>query len=135
MPEHMLHKYFPSQFIWEVFFHARISSQPLFHLKNPTMQDFYRSFNRDCELVSQLPIILILQYVFIRMSIASYVFRIVYCGLMGRQYVECFVYDGLSDTDRKEKPVCQEKDSINPAGFKLTGYFFVHFQNKNLEKE
>ena len=56
MPEHMLHKYFPSQFIWEVFFHARISSQPLFHLKNPTMQDFYRSFNRDCELVSQLPI-------------------------------------------------------------------------------
>ena len=42
-----------------------------------------------------------LQYVFIRMSIASYVFRIVYCGLMGRQYVECFVYDGLSDTDRK----------------------------------
>ena len=58
------------------------------------------------------------------MSIASYVFRIVYCGLMGRQYVECFVYDGLSDTDRKEKPVCQEKDSINPAGFKLTGYFF-----------
>lgn len=53
----MLHKYFPSQFIWEVFFHARISSQPLFHLKNPTMQDFYRSFNRDCELVSQLPII------------------------------------------------------------------------------
>lgn len=69
------------------------------------------------------------------MSIASYVFRIVYCGLMGRQYVECFVYDGLSDTDRKEKPVCQEKDSINPAGFKLTGYFFVHFQNKNLEKE
>lgn len=131
----MLHKYFPSQFIWEVFFHARISSQPLFHLKNPTMQDFYRSFNRDCELVSQLPIILILQYVFIRMSIASYVFRIVYCGLMGRQYVECFVYDGLSDTDRKEKPVCQEKDSINPAGFKLTGYFFVHFQNKNLEKE
>ena len=99
------------------------------------MQDFYRSFNRDCELVSQLPIILILQYVFIRMSIASYVFRIVYCGLMGRQYVECFVYDGLSDTDRKEKPVCQEKDSINPAGYKLTGYFFVHFQNKNLEKE
>ena len=135
LPEHMLHKYFPSQFIWEVFFHARISSQPLFHLKNPTMQDFYRSFNRDCELVSQLPIILILQYVFIRMSIASYVFRIVYCGLMGRQYVECFAYDGLSDTDRKEKPVCQEKDSINPAGFKLTGYFFVHFQNKNLEKE
>ena len=65
----------------------------------------------------------------------KYVFRIVYCGLMGRQYVECFVYDGLSDTDRKEKPVCQEKDSINPAGFKLTGYFFVHFQNKNLEKE
>lgn len=54
---------------------------------------------------------------------------------MGRQYVECFVYDGLSDTDRKEKPVCQEKDSINPAGFKLTEYFFVHFQNKNLEKE
>ena len=52
----MLHKYFPSQFIWEVFFHARISSQPLFHLKNPAMQDFYRSFNRDCELVSQLPI-------------------------------------------------------------------------------
>jgi len=51
----MLHKYFPSQFIWEVFFHARISSQPLFHLKNPAMQDFYRSFNRDCELVSQLP--------------------------------------------------------------------------------
>ena len=48
-----------------------------------------------------------MQYVFIRMSIASYVFRIVYCGLMGRQYVECFVYDGLSDTDRKEKPVCQ----------------------------
>ena len=57
MPEHMLHKYFPSQFIWEVFFHARISSQPLFHLKNPAMQDFYRSFNRDCELVSQLPTI------------------------------------------------------------------------------
>ena len=52
----MLHKYFPSQFIWEVFLHARISSQPLFHLKNPAMQDFYRSFNRDCELVSQLPI-------------------------------------------------------------------------------
>ena len=52
----MLHKYFPSQFIWEVFFYARISSQPLFHLKNPAMQDFYRSFNRDCELVSQLPI-------------------------------------------------------------------------------
>lgn len=49
--------------------------------------------------------------------------------------MECFVYDGLSDTDRKEKPVCQEKDSINPVGFKLTGYFFVHFQNKNLEKE
>lgn len=85
--------------------------------------------------ISPFLIILILQYVFIRMSIASYVFRIVYCGLMGRQYVECFVYDGLSDTDRKEKPVCQEKDSINPAGFKLTGYFFVHFQNKNLEKE
>ena len=85
--------------------------------------------------LSPFLIILILQYVFIRMSIASYVFRIVYCGLMGRQYVECFVYDGLSDTDRKEKPVCQEKDSINPAGFKLTGYFFVHFQNKNLEKE
>jgi len=54
----MLHKYFPSQFIWEVFFHARISSQPLFHLKNPAMQDFYRIFNRDCELVSQLPIYL-----------------------------------------------------------------------------
>ena len=62
------------------------------------------------------------------MSIASYVSRIVYCGLMGRQYVVCFVYDGLSDTDRKEKPVCQEKDSINPAGFKLTGYFFVHLR-------
>ncbi len=58
----MLHKYFPSQFIWEVFFHARISSQPLFHLKNPAMQDFYRSFNRDCELVSQLPIQYLLFY-------------------------------------------------------------------------
>ena len=74
-------------------------------------------------------------HTYIAIRIYTYVFRIVYCGLMGRQYVECFVYDGLSDTDRKEKPVCQEKDSINPAGFKLTGYFFVHFQNKNLEKE
>lgn len=55
----MLHKNFPSQLIWEVFFHAQISSQPLFHLKNPAMQDFYRIFNQDCELVSQLPIVFI----------------------------------------------------------------------------
>ena len=53
---------------------------------------------------------------------------------MGRQYVECFVYDGLSDTDRKEKPICQEKDSINPAGFKLTGYFLSIFRTKTLKK-
>lgn len=26
-----------------------------FHLKNPAMQDSYRIFNQDCELVSQLP--------------------------------------------------------------------------------
>ena len=60
-----------------------------------------------------------------------------YCILWSDGKAICGVlcYDGLSDTDRKEKPVCQEKDSINPAGFKLTGYFFVHFQNKNLEKE
>ena len=69
------------------------------------------------------------------MSIASYVFRIVYCGLMGRQYVECFVYDGLSDTDRKEKPVCQEKDSINPAGFKPTGYILPISEQKTLKKD
>ena len=79
-------------------------------------------------------------HTYIAIRIYTYVncfvcFCIAYCSLTGRQYVECFVYDGLSDTDRKEKPVCQEKDSINPAGFKLTGYFFVHFQNKNLEKE
>ena len=52
-----IHIIFSSQFIWEVFFHTRISSHPLFHLKNPAMQDFYRIFNRDCELVSQLPIL------------------------------------------------------------------------------
>ena len=28
---------------------------PASHLKNPALQDFYRIFNQDCELVSQLP--------------------------------------------------------------------------------
>ena len=29
---------------------------PASHLKNPALQDSYRIFNQDCELVSQLPI-------------------------------------------------------------------------------
>ena len=32
---------------------------PAFHLKNPEMQDAYRIFNQNCELVSQLPNILL----------------------------------------------------------------------------
>lgn len=41
----------------------------------------------------------------------------------------------LTQTGKKSQYVRRRIDSINPAGFKLTGYFFVHFQNKNLEKE
>ena len=52
----MLHKYFPSQFIWEVFWSCPNLETLTFHLKNPALQDSYRIFSRDCELVSQLPI-------------------------------------------------------------------------------
>jgi hypothetical protein len=30
---------------------------PASHLRNPALQDSYRIFNQDCELVSQLPIL------------------------------------------------------------------------------
>ena len=52
-----IHTIFSSQFIWEVFWSCPYLETPTFHLKNSTMQDSYRIFYRDCELVSQLLII------------------------------------------------------------------------------
>ena len=50
-----IHIIFSSQSIWEVFFSCLILISPAPHFKNPALQDSYRIFNQDCELVSQLP--------------------------------------------------------------------------------
>ena len=52
-----IHKICSSQFIWEVLWSCLNLETSAFYLNNPAMQDYYRIFNQDCELVSQLPII------------------------------------------------------------------------------
>ena len=55
---------FSSQSIWEVFLSCLILISPASHLRNPALQDSYRIFNQDCELVSQLPIVYLKYFIF-----------------------------------------------------------------------
>lgn len=52
-----IHIIFSSQSIWEVFLSYLNLMSPTSHLMNLALQDSYRIFNQDCELVSQLPIL------------------------------------------------------------------------------
>ena len=62
-----IHIIFSSQSIWEVFLSYLNLMSPASHLTNLALQDSYRIFNQDCELVSQLPIVKALRSLCVRL--------------------------------------------------------------------